>query len=643
MSAVAAPPRGRGPAPWLSLARPPRIALALACVMLVMASGCSTFGAGEGITTRGHYVVHMVVGHDQTVVVAASGELNSFNPNTVQGSTPLARMVMQQVWPQVFRVTSGLGPSLNTNVVTSAELVRLDPQTVVYQINPKAVWSDGVPISASDFVYNWQARAGIGADVGGAPFSDASTFGYREIRSVVGSNGGKTVTVVFKAPFADWMSLFSNLIPAHVALRVGWNKGFNSFNPRVVISGGPYLVSSYLPGSEVVLTRNPRWWGAEPRVARIVFRVSSGVSGEVRDLVGGKASMSYLASIGSTQLGDVASVSSLPWATCELGLSSSFLQLDFNEASPLLAMTAVRQAIAKATDRLAILKGTLGEIMPNLGLLGDHLLVPSQAGYANSATGYDRPHPATARKLLAGAGFVLGPSGYFELRGHVVTLRISTNQASSLDMQVEALFQEQMKRFGIRVIADNASAARLYGSLLPSGNYDIALVRVNATPFPSVSAEQYSEVVSRVVGSGARRAMLPAAIPPAGPGVPAATQSAPTPAAMDALGGPGGIQDFTHFEDLRVDALYQKAISELDPTRALVSFVQLDRLLWADMVSLPLFQLPGLLVKDARELGVQQAASMSGLTWHAQRWEVLVPSRPKRRAAASSVSHKLAS
>jgi ABC-type transport system substrate-binding protein len=112
---------------------------------------------------------------------------------------------------------------------------------------------------------------------------------------------------------------------------------------------------------------------------------------------------------------------------------------------------------------------------------------------------------------------------------------------------------------------------------------------------------------------------------------------------MDALGGPGGIQDFTHFEDLRVDALYQKAISELDPTRALVSFVQLDRLLWADMVSLPLFQLPGLLVKDARELGVQQAASMSGLTWHAQRWEVLVPSRPKRQTAESRVSHKLAS
>ncbi len=599
--------------------------LVLASTVLVLATGCGLVGPSGGITTRGHYVVHMVVGHDQTVVVAVHGSMGSFNPNTARGSTPLARMVMQQVWPQVFRMTSSLGPSLNTNIVTSAELVRLDPQTVVYQIDPQATWSDGVPITASDFIYNWQARAGIGKDVGGVPFSDASTFGYREIQSVTGSNGGKTVTVVFKAPFADWMSLFNDLVPAHIALRAGWNTGFDSFNPRVVISGGPYMVTSYAPGAQIVLTRNPRWWGAEPRVAKIVFKIATGVSGELRDVVQHKASMAYMAPIASAQIGDLAAVSSLPWVTCELGLSSSFLQIDFNEASPLLAITAVRQAIAKATDRMAILKSTLGQVMPHLGLLGDHLLLPSQAGYTNSATGYDRPHLSTARKLLEGAGFVRGPSGYFELAGQVLALRIVANQNSQLDMQVEKMFQTQMRRLGVLVTAENASAAAIYGKILPSGNYDIALVRVTASPFPSVSADQYSEVISRTLGSGAPRTLLPAGVAPSlvSGTVPGSSQAPP---AMDAPGGPGGLRDFMHFEDLRVDALYTQAIGELDPSRSFVSYAHLDALLWEDMVSLPLFQLPSLIVKDSRILGIQGAASMNGLTWHAQRWEVLVPS-----------------
>jgi peptide/nickel transport system substrate-binding protein len=577
----------------------------------------------------------MVVGHDQTVVVAVHGVINSFNPNTVQGSTPLARMVMQQVWPQVFRMTSGLGPSLNTNVVTSAELVRLDPQTVVYQINPSATWSDGVPISAADFIYNWQASAGIGTDVGGVPFSDASTFGYREIQSVTGSNGGKTVTVVFKTPFADWMSLFNDLAPAHIALRAGWNTGFNSFNPRDVISGGPYMISSFSPGAQIVLTRNPRWWGAKPRVAKIVFRIVAGLSGELQAILQRKASMAYMAPITSAQMGDLAALSSLPWATFDLGLSSSFLQLDFNEASPLLAITAVRQAIAKATDREAILNATLGQVMSHIGLVGDHLLLPSQAGYTSAGAGYDRPHIATARKLLESAGFVQGPSGYFQLAGQTLTLRIAADRNSPLDMQVEKLFEEQMRRLGVLVTAENASAATLYGKILPSGNYDIALVRVTASPFPSVSVDQYSEVMSRTLGSGAPRTLLPAG---AAPGVDGATTPGsigPT-AAMVAPGGPGGLRDFTRFEDLRVDALYAQAIGELDPSRSFVSYAHLDALLWADMVSLPLFQLPSLIVKDSRILGIQGAASMKGLTWHAQRWEVLVPAPKQGSAQAGS-------
>ena len=52
------------------------------------------------------------------------------------------------------------------------------------------MWSDGTPITADDFIYNWQAQSGNSAytDVGGQPYDDATTAGYNQIKSVVGSN-----------------------------------------------------------------------------------------------------------------------------------------------------------------------------------------------------------------------------------------------------------------------------------------------------------------------------------------------------------------------------------------------------------------------------------------------------------------------
>ena len=72
----------------------------------------------------------------------------------------------------------------------SATVTSSSPQTVVYKINPKAVWSDGTPITADDFIYNWQAQSGNPAytDVGGKPYDAASTSGYNQIQSVVGSD-----------------------------------------------------------------------------------------------------------------------------------------------------------------------------------------------------------------------------------------------------------------------------------------------------------------------------------------------------------------------------------------------------------------------------------------------------------------------
>ncbi len=147
-----------------------------------------------------------------TVTIAVPYLPSNFNPSTPAGANRVTQMVMEQVWPQAFVIDPGYQAE-TTGFIDSAEVVGLSPMTVSYVIDPKATWSDGYPITATDFVYNWQQQL-LASPLLASP---AFLAGYRDIRSISGSNGGKTVRVVFNRRYSDWEGLFANLIPAHIA------------------------------------------------------------------------------------------------------------------------------------------------------------------------------------------------------------------------------------------------------------------------------------------------------------------------------------------------------------------------------------------------------------------------------------------
>ena len=120
-----------------------------------------------------------------------------------------------------------------------------------------------------------------------------SIAGYRDIASVTGSNGGHTVTVKFKNPFADWQMLFSNLLPAHVMEKVGWNPSCSTVSPSIDLSGGPFEIAS-VSGSTIKLVQNPKWWGTPANSKSITVHVASstdaaGVVDEQRLRAGGRS------------------------------------------------------------------------------------------------------------------------------------------------------------------------------------------------------------------------------------------------------------------------------------------------------------------------------------------------------------------
>ena len=415
-----------------------------------------------------------------TLTYALDEDVAGFNSLAAADNEFVFAEIQDQTLPRVFIVQPNLKTVLNTEVATSVKVVKSNPQTIVYQINPKAVWSDGIPINADDFIYNWQAQSGSSKfkDVGGKAFLPASTSGYSQIASVTGSNGGKTVTVVISKPYGDWQSLFSQsnpLIPAHIAKKVGFNTGFANFGSEAQVSGGPYEIQSYTKGEDLVEVRNPRYWGTPGTLSKIVFRFILSDDQQPPAVQNGEVNMvnPVLASLPFLD-----SVKSIPNFTVKVAPALEFQHMDFNESNPYLALSSVRHAIAYGTNRQEMISRIVAPLTTQVGPLGNRIIMPTQPGYSATDSGQGGFNAAKAKSLLQQAGMTMGSDGYFHPnfgpeKGQDFTLSISTTSGVAVRAEIEQLFQADMKSIGLKINIQNYNANTLFGTIGPKGEFQI--------------------------------------------------------------------------------------------------------------------------------------------------------------------------
>ena len=312
--------------------RPLRLAvLPIAFALVIAACGGDGGGGGESGTSN-------AIREGGTLSYAADQEPTGFNNNTSKDNGTSVLNVVINMFPPVFRLHPDFSVQLNKELMDSAEQTSTDPQTIVYKIRQEAVWSDGTPVSADDFEYLWKNLNGSIKD------NDvASTTGYDQIESVEGSDGGKTVTVVFAEPFTDWKSLFYGLLPAQYMAKVagGWNTGLDKA-PEKIPTNGPYVVSGWEQGQSLTLARNDQYFGPKPHLDSIVFRFLPESTTQPAALQNNEVDLIYP----QPQFDLVAQVKALPDVTSELNIGLSFEHLDFNFKNEHLADANVRKAIA---------------------------------------------------------------------------------------------------------------------------------------------------------------------------------------------------------------------------------------------------------------------------------------------------------
>jgi peptide/nickel transport system substrate-binding protein len=381
--------------------------------------------------------------------------------------------------------------------------------------------------------------------------------------------------VVFSKPFADWKSLFSNIVPEHIAVTAGWNTGFNTESN--VLSGSWYEIKSYTPSQSLVLQRNPSYWSTPGKLSTITFSFISEDSQEVPALQNNEVNLINPASVSLSIIDSANQVTGIDKSTIP-GLE--FEHFDFNEANKYLSKLAVRQAIAYGTDRAQIIQRTVGEFAQGITPLGNRMLMPNQPGYVNNGTAYATVNVSKAKSLLTGAGYTMGSDGYFQSGGQDITLRISSTTGNSLRQSTEELFQAQMKTIGIKIKIQNYDANTFFGTNLPTGNFDIAEFAWVSTPFLSGNQSIYCSYTNTTNCSS----------------------------------------NWNHYANSTVDTDVFGGASATSPATEIADYNAADAQLWADMDTLPLYQKPQFYAWTQSYGNIVPNASSTGVPWNANLW-----------------------
>ncbi|TML23748.1 MAG: hypothetical protein E6G32_05280 [Actinobacteria bacterium] len=423
-----------------------------------------------------------------TVVFGAEQEPGILNGDIIGGNLFWGSMVISPVFPSAYRVYPDFSfrPDLVSNVK-----VQTNPFRLTYYIKKNAVWYEAGgpthPITSADFIAGWRT-------IMTKDFKILSQVGYEDIASAKAINK-KTVRFTFTKPFAGWRTMFSSqtVVPSFAIAGEDFNKVWiNDMNdPKTgkPISGGPF----YMPnggwdrGKQLVLLRNPKFWGPKAKLAKAVYRFLPDTNTTAEAIRGREVDVIYpQPQIFLVPLRHTAGIK------VQVGRGPIFEHIDFNMGfgkgpfNDLLKQLWMRQAIAYGIDRKSVVQAlyTKTDIAPGLPVLNDPIILTASKYYKAHWKGYTH-NAKKAIALLKAHGCTGGPAtpgagGVYTCNGVKASFKFKWRSGNQLRQLSFEAMQAQLKDVGIQLVADDTPNA--LSQDLPNGNYDIILFAWVGTP-----------------------------------------------------------------------------------------------------------------------------------------------------------------
>jgi peptide/nickel transport system substrate-binding protein len=461
----------------------------------------------------------------------------NFNPSHLDADGTVGSL-MRWTMPRAFRVAPDGSTEVNTDFFTNVELTSEDPQVVTYTINPEAAWSDGAPITWEDIASQINATNGKNPEfiIGNAALSE-------RVSSVTRGVDDRQAVVTFGSHYTDWQNLFAGndmLLPKSMTENPEvFNKGqLNGPGP----SAGPFMVDSVdRTAQRITLVRNPKWWGTPPLLDSVTYLVLDDAA-RIPALQNNTIDATGVAS-----LDELTVARNTPGIAIRRTPANSWYHLTFNGApGSILADKALRLAVMKGVDRQAIANVSQRGLVDSPAVLNNHIFIAGQQGYQDNSASvpYD---PEKAKQELDALGWTM--NGQFrEKAGRQLVIRNVLYDSAST-RQIAQVAQNSLAQIGVNMQIEAKPGAGFFTDWVTVGNFDVTQFAWSGDAFALCCLTQ-------IYTTGAE-------------------------------------SNFGKISSPEIDAKVEEVLNELDPERAETLANEVDKLIWAEGFSLPLFQSAG--------------------------------------------------
>jgi oligopeptide transport system substrate-binding protein len=341
-----------------------------------------------------------------------------------------------------------------------------DGRRYVFRLRPNLRWSDGVPLTAEDFV--WSMRRALDPRTA---FAFASRlYPIRHARDVAGGRrppselgisapDARTVVVELEGPtpyFIDLVATVGMPAPRHVIEKHGsaW------IRPKNFVGNGPFVLDNWVPNSHVRLRRNPRFYAADRvRLDGVVHYPGDNSVTNVRRFQSGNLDLVMIVPPERQKWAQEQFGSAL-----KLGRGISNEVLVFNTQRAPTSDVRVRRALSMAIDRVAIARNVVG--MAGVEAWG--YVPPGVLNYERGAVPDFAAWPVEQR--LERARALLAEAGYGPQRPLRVRLGFP---GSELNRKVAVAIATGWRRIGVQAEMNQQETRSLVADVA-SGDFDAA-------------------------------------------------------------------------------------------------------------------------------------------------------------------------
>jgi peptide/nickel transport system substrate-binding protein len=411
-----------------------------------------------------------------TLVIPQPGDVTTPIPTVNDGGTN------GDIVSLLYLRLAELGPTLATvgdrgfRPMLASQWRRRDSLTLAFDLDPRATWHDGKPVTADDVVFSYR-RALEASDI-------ARTL--RRIASVTAEDN-RRVVFRFRSAYGEQFydaTYHLQIAPAHLLAAIPRDSLPTSAFARSPVGNGPFRWVRNVPGQLVELAANERFFLGAPAIKRVIFRVVRDPEARVNMLLSGEADLvQYLTLAAEARARENGNFDVVPVLSPGItyALFNQRAYGDRSKPHPILSDVKVRRALLLALDREGMVQATYG----GHARVADGPVPQTFAWVGTPGQRLVRPDKARARRLLAEAGWRdSNGDGILDRNGAPLELTVnapnSTPQRPMLAQQMQAQFREIGVKLNVQLLE-----FAVFNERRDKGEFDIDMSHALLDPTPS--------------------------------------------------------------------------------------------------------------------------------------------------------------